>query len=204
MGGYGSGRQGGRPTVDASRKIDLAWLLRTGRAIEGQRIAGVLHWHREGVRCGSIRYEARMDEPGQERLELFFTCGTGAGREAIHQSIRLTFTEPHYGGKRWWMICPFSGLRSGKLYLPDSRTRFASRKAWGLGYQSQRIAAGERPREALFRMQGRLGCPLGVGNWPVRPKGMWQRTYDRHLDRYEELERRAAADLFGHNGREPA
>jgi len=32
MGGFGSGRYGGRPTANMSKKVDLAWMIRTGKA----------------------------------------------------------------------------------------------------------------------------------------------------------------------------
>ena len=31
MGGYGSGRRGGRPLAEEAKRIDLGWMLRTGR-----------------------------------------------------------------------------------------------------------------------------------------------------------------------------
>ena len=69
MGGYGSGRQGGRPTADASLRIDLAWLLRTGRLRENQHLVDALHWQCGGRESGSISYRAAMHEPGCERLD---------------------------------------------------------------------------------------------------------------------------------------
>ena len=195
MGGYGSGRYGGRPTVNASRRIDLAWMLRTGRAKEGAVIWGGLSWNRGGEPAGSISYKALMDEEREERLELSYTRGSGDDREEVRQTVRLCYTLPQYGGKRWWMICPYRGIRVGKLYLPPGGDRFASRQAWRLGYQCQRDAAHDRPRERLFRLQRKLGCELGVDHWPARPKGMWQRTYERHLERYWELEEAVDAEL---------
>ncbi|MAP68221.1 MAG: hypothetical protein CL952_01710, partial [Erythrobacteraceae bacterium] len=130
MGGYGSGRQGGRPTAGASLRIDLAWMLRTGRAREGSTISGALNWHCGDRPSGSIGYTAAMHEQGSERLELRFTRGSGDSAEQVRQSIQLCHTVPNYGGKRWWMICPFRHIRVGKLYLPQGGDRFASRVAW--------------------------------------------------------------------------
>ncbi|MDE2561916.1 MAG: hypothetical protein KGL48_06660 [Sphingomonadales bacterium] len=170
--------------ADASLRIDLARMLRLGQAKEGALIWGSLSWSRGGEPSGSISYRAVMDSPGDERLELSFTRGKGGDAEQVKQTVRLCFTRPHYGGKRWWMICPYRGIRAGTLYLPPGGDRFASRQAWRLGYRSQRTAHNDRAREKLFRLQRTLGCEQGMGNHPSRPKGMRQRTYERHLARY--------------------
>lgn len=195
MGGWGSGRRGGRPTADASLRIDLAWMLRTGHAKEGAVIWGSLSWTCRGQPSGSISYKALMDKPGEERLELSYTHGSGGERKPVQQTVRLCFTRPNYGGKRWWMLCPYRGLRVGKLYLPPNADRFASRQAWRLGYHIQRVARRDRVCERLFRLQSKLKSDQGVGSFPRRPKGMWRRTYERHLERYWELEEAADAEM---------
>jgi len=195
MGGWGSGRCAGRPTADSSLRIDLAWMLRTGHAKEGSWRSGTVHWNCGGKPSGSISYQAIMDRPGKERLELSYTRGHGDDREQVHQTVRLCHTVPHYGGKRWWLICPFRGIRVAKLYLPPGGDRFASRQAWRLAYRIQRVARHDRASERLFRFQRKLGGEMGLGAFPQRPKGMWQRTWERHLERYWELEEAADAEL---------
>lgn len=195
MGGYGSGRYGGRPTADASLRIDIARMFRMGQAKEGAWLSGNLSWTRGGQPSGSIGYQAIMHVPGEERLELSYTRGSGEDREQVRQTVRLCHTAPNYGGKRWWMICPFRHIRVGKLYLPPGGDRFASRQAWRLGYHIQRVARHDRASERLFRLQGKLGGDLGLGAFPRKPKGMWQRTYDRHMEQYWELEEAADAEL---------
>lgn len=164
-------------------------MIRTGRARPGGRIWGNLNWTRGEEPIGSISYEADMTDPDNAQLILKYTRGLGDNAEKVRQIIHLTYSQPHYGGRRWWMICPYGGTRCGKLYLPGNGDRFASRKAWRLGYQSQRMAERDRPFEALFRLQRRLGGEQGweAGLGP-RPKGMWHRTYERMWDEYERLE----------------
>ena len=196
MGGYGSGRYGGRPTVDASLKIDLAWMFRNGYARESEHRAGSMDWTRRGQPSGSIGYQAIMTEPGAERLELSYARGSGNDAEQVRQTVWLCYTVPNHGGKRWWMLCPFRDIRVGKLYLPPGGDRFASRQAYRLGYQCQREAARDRPLERLFRLQQKLGCERDVRAFPSRPKGMWHRTYERHLKRYWELEEAANREFL--------
>lgn len=195
MGGYGSGRYGGRPTADASRRIDFAWMIRQGMAAPGHRRFGTLSWNRGGQPAGQISYDADMRDTEDARLILSYTRGEGEGRESVRQVVRLVYTLPHYGGRRWWMVCPFRGDRVGKLYLPMSGDRFAGRKAWRLGYHIQRVAHRDRPFEALFNLQAKLGCPQGWDNGIRRPKGMWHRTFERHLARFEELDAQCSVEM---------
>ena len=196
MGGYGSGRQYGRPLVEHSLRIDLAWMLRKGLARDGCEQWGNLNWSCNGEPSGSIGYKALMHQPGEERLVLEYTRGQGDNAERVVQSVYLTFTRPKFGGKRWWMICPYSGERVGKLYLPPGGDRFASRKAWNLDYHSQRMSRKDAVFERLFRLQKKLGCERGWGNYPMRPKGMHHRTYERLLGDFEYLDDLCAVEMM--------
>jgi hypothetical protein len=162
-------------------------LLRTGRIVPGSHISSNLYWSRGGEPSGNIGYEAIMSEPGCERLILKYTRGSGDEKESVRQEVRLVWTQPHYGGKRWWMICPYKGTRCTKLFLPPNGDRFASRKAWRLAYTSQRAVWHDQPFERLGRLQRKLGCREGYDEWLFRPKGMWHRTFAHHFAKFERL-----------------
>lgn len=136
-----------------------------------------------------------MENSYTSELKLSFWRGSGEDRERVEQKIRLVFTEPNFGGRRWWMICPYKHIQVAKLYLPNGGDRFASRKAWRLAYQSQRVAHRDRAFEKLFRLQRKLGCEQGYDSFIRRPKGMWHRTFDRHLERFEELDAICGAEM---------
>jgi hypothetical protein len=197
MGGYGSGRSGGRPTADMSKRIDICWMVRTGRAVPGERRTGTLSWNCGGHPAGSISYDADMRDADNSELQLSYWRGDLPDRERVKQTVRLTYTQPNYGGRRWWMICPFRHIRVGKLYLPAVGDRFASRKAWRLAYQSQRLGHRDRPFEKLFRLQRKLGCEQGWDSFIHRPKGMWHRTFDRHMARHQELDDECSVEVAG-------
>ena len=198
MGGWGSGRTGGRPTAELSLRIDIAWMIRTRRAVPGSLRSGILSWsYGDGETIASISYKADMTDSFNSELVLSYTRGSSEDKESVEQIVRLVFTKPHYGGKRWWMVCPYRGMRVGKLYKPSGGDRFASRKAWRLGYQSQRVARRDRPFEKLFRLQKKLGAYRGWEAGLPRPKGMWHRTYDKHFDRYLELDEQCAIEMMG-------
>jgi hypothetical protein len=189
MGGFGSGRSSGRPLAEHSRRVDIGWMLRAGLAKDGALKSGTLRWHVGDEPAGSVSYTANLCDPDNASLELHYSRGDDGKRETVCQSIRLCHTRPTYGGRRWWMICPYRGHRVLKLYMPSGADRFASARAWRLAWRSQRIAAVDRPFEALFRLQRKLGSYQGwdAGLAP-KPKGMWRRTYERHWDDYMALD----------------
>ncbi len=189
MGGLGSGRTGGRPTAEQSLRIDLAWMIRTRRAVPGADVRGSLYWTCGGEPSGNICYQCDMEDIHNAKLILTYTQGTGDARESVRQEVRLVHTVPHYGGRRWWMICPYRGHRVGKLYSPHGGDRFASRKAWQIGYRSQRLAWHDKPFAKAERMQARLGCRQGYDEWIRRPKGMWHKTFARHRAEFDAVNR---------------
>lgn len=197
MGGYGSGRHGGRPTADTSLRIDAAWLVRTGHARPGATAGGTLTWSRNGEPYASVGYTADMSDPDAGELRLSYKRGSGADAEQVRQTIRFDWTEPHYGGRRWSFICPYSGRRSRKLYLPPGGDRFAGSAAWRLPYASQRVEHSQRPFDAMFRIQKKLGCDEGWDAGLFRPKGMHRRTFERHWERYEQLDAQCAVIMVG-------
>lgn len=183
MGGFGSGRQFGKPTVESSAVIDLAWMLRTGLANPGADVTGTITWAARFAQRIEMDCVALMANAGAERLVLFYRDGNSAS-----QTVHLRHTVPNFGGKRWWMVCPYSGAPVNKLYLPPGSDRFASRQIHRLAYRSERATGQARALDRLFALQSKLGCPQGAGLTPQRPKGMWWRTYARHLERYWQLD----------------
>lgn len=164
-------------------------MLRTGRASDGAITHGTLQWNRDGDPAGSISYTANLCDPEAATLELRYRRGEGDKAESVNQLVRLCHTRPTYGGRRWWMLCPYRGHRVLKLYLPPGGDRFASARAWRLAWKSQRIAPADRAFEAMFRLQAKLGGYQGFeAGLAGKPKGMWRRTYNRHWKRYMALD----------------
>lgn len=159
-------------------------MLKTKRIVPGAHCSSSLHWYRGGEPSGNINYEAIMTEPGSERLILKYTRGSGTDAETVRQEVRLVSTQPHYGGKRWWMVCPYKGTRCTKLFLPGNGDRFASRSAWKVHYSSQRGEWHDKPFARLQRLQRKLGCREGYDEWLYRPKGMWHRTFAKHYAKF--------------------
>src|SRR3954462_11623131 len=105
MGGFGSGNQGGRPTVEDSLALDLAKLLRDRLIKPGCYSWGPLIWKntRTGEQVASINYEAHLtDTSGRMRL-MYTSTRHGSGEKHVSDySISLEATPQPFGGQRWW------------------------------------------------------------------------------------------------------
>jgi hypothetical protein len=123
MGGYGSGRSGGRPTTENGLTLSLPKLMRDRLFRPGCAWGGSIVWTytSTGERVGSIGYEAHLDqESGRVRLKYTTTRWDGEKRESDYW-IQLETTPQPLGGRRWWFVCPRTGRRAAKLYLPNGR-----------------------------------------------------------------------------------
>jgi hypothetical protein len=162
MGGWNSGRRGGKPVKEVGTAIDLALMLCKGWRTDGKWGNGRLTWSDSTGWSASINYQYDMLDPNNASLTLTYRNRRG-GEDWIDrkQSVRLVYTVTPFGGRRWWVSCPVLKHRAGELYLPAGGDVFASRKAWGLAYRSQRSRSRNRAFNWLFALQRRLGCPEG-------------------------------------------
>lgn len=191
MGGYNSGRSGGRPTVEGSLTLDLSKLMRDRALRPGHSDAGTLSWHNvaTGERTSSIRYAAALGSQSGA-LRLVYTSTSNWSRESrnLDYSVELVTTPQPFGGVRWWFLCPRTGAHVTKLHLPPGAWTFASRSAYRLGYRSQRETPRDRALSRAFKLRRRLGATGAIGDYVPKPKWMRWRTYDREMLRIAEAE----------------
>jgi hypothetical protein len=66
-----------------------------------------------------LAYEAHLGKAsGRVRLKYTTTRLDGEQRESDYW-IQLETTPQPFGGRRWWFVCPRTGRRAAKLYLPN-------------------------------------------------------------------------------------
>lgn len=130
MGAYGSGRWHGQ---EKAVSVEDCFILDTSTFRDnwqlGQRhTSGRLIW---GQSHSSASYTlARGTREAALRLTYF--CDSRRNDD----TILLVPTRPHFGGRRWWFICPACGGRARKLFLPPSRPNFRCRRCHRLTYRS--------------------------------------------------------------------
>jgi hypothetical protein len=186
LGGFGSGRHGGTVTAEGTASyIIAASSLTRARLQMGLCATGTLHFGEE-----RLAVEVKVDtiDPSDPFIELTHqTRDDREGDRIVRDRIRLIWTVPTYGGRRWWFLCPRTGRKTTKLYLPNGGWHFWSRRAYGLGYACQREGRFDR----LQRRAAKLNRQLGGEGWrswdtpPIKPKWMRWRTYERKYERWE-------------------
>jgi hypothetical protein len=198
MGGYGSGRSGGRATTEDGLKLTLSKLLRDQSFQPGFASSGSLTWTNTmtGQRVGSIGYEAYLrQESGRVRLKYTTTQRSGERRESDYW-IELETTPQPFGGRRWRFVCPRTGRRAAKLYLPNGAFTFAARQVYPLAYQCQREQPHDRALRRAFKLRAQLGGDGGIGDYILKPKWMRWPTFDRAMGRIERAEKEDGARLL--------
>jgi hypothetical protein len=192
MGNYRSGRRDfvdAKTTVEDCRSLDIALWAREGLTGPGAIRSGVWQWSdsRTGAVASSIGYSIDMTDP-HVRLQYTFS---EAG-ERLDYRVDLVSTSPHYGGLRWWFVCPETvggracPRRVRKLYLPPGGRYFACRHCCQLSYTSQREDEMNRALSKAQTIRERLGGSASMlAPFPSKPKGMRWRTYYRLRARSE-------------------
>jgi hypothetical protein len=196
MGGPGSGRWDWHTkahTVEACLTLDANRLTRFGVFNTGAYQAGKLTWAGGKKGENGIGYEACTPDGADPWLRLRYTfAATGAGED---YRVRLTTTQPRFGGRRWWFVCPLiladrpCERRVGKLYLPPGGRYFGCRRCYRLTYTS--CQAHDKRVDALLRDPGlRRAAVHGPTN--VTLLGVGLRALDEERRQREKRERRQA------------
>ena len=197
MGGSGSGRWGGRRTTDCAFALNLDRLIRQGQFKPGYAVGGTIVWTRNGEPepVASICYEAHLHGDGHGHARLMYATTRDGERHDTDLRIRMTTTPQPFGSRRWWFICPSTGERVGRLYLPAGATTFASRKAHRLVYQSQRYSPADRRNERMFKLRRQLGNSGGLGDSITKPPRMRWTTFEKKAQAIRQAEAAIAGDL---------
>lgn len=174
MGGYSSGRKSVRKCTTDCLSFDVRQWQREGILVAGSSFNS--NWSRQGKSVGNIGAKVESNQ-----LTLSYTSQKNGGEvEKQNYPVRLQTTHCHYGGERYWFICPAEGCgrRVAILYLGDKI--FACRHCYQLAYKSQRETRHDRAFSRADKMRGKLGWEPGIANPNgYKPKGMHWKTFYR-------------------------
>jgi hypothetical protein len=99
-----------------------------------------------------------------------------------------------FGGIRWWLTCPSSGERVGRLYWLPAIGVYVSRNSANLCYAIQNEGRNDRLLRRVGKIRRRLRGDAASMDLP-RPKGMRRKTYKALLFQLQIAERDAAQAL---------
>ncbi len=191
MGGLGSGRWGGRPTVESCLTLNLSHLFKSGWLKDRACTAGTLQWSTAwiGDEIASVDFESCLgEEAGYMHLRWRSTDQRTGERRECESRVALTTRPQPFGGRRWWFICPRTGYLASRLHLPDGACNFACRAAYQLGYLWQRQTPRDRALSHAYALRQRLGNNGVIGEYFFKPKGMHWRTFERLAARIFKVE----------------
>jgi hypothetical protein len=191
MGGFGSGRQGGKRCTNDMLALDVRSIHRAGRLKPGTWCGW--QWTRNGEKTASIQIRVEFD-----RVVLDYRNRSGHHNggewETMNYAVRLDWTNCKFGGRRAWWLCPAVGCGRRVAVLFGGRV-FACRRCHDLAYRCQRETDDDRATRRANKLRDRLEWEPGIlnGNGD-KPKGMHWRTFERLR---EEHDVKVAASLAG-------
>ena len=162
MGGYGSTRwlwHDKKRTVEDCRILSIFDLKAKGILQPGTANKGYWHWRDSFLKksLGSMGYELNTFN-SSPCLRLFYTFTRWDGsKHHCDYHIHLQTTPCHFGGVRWWFVCPLTRngrsccRRVAKLYLPPNGSYFGCRHCYDLTYRSCQESSKEL--NALKKLQ---------------------------------------------------
>ena len=173
MGGFNSGKHGGKRTTADMRALDIRKLQREGLLTPG-RLFG-WNWTRGGETVASINLAVGL---GGVTLN-YRNRPTGGQWQDMSYPVQVTYTACHHGGRRAWWLCPAVGC-GRRVALLYGGAVFACRHCQRLAYPSQREAPYDRAFRRADKLRDRLGWVAGILNGEgSKPNGMHWLTYER-------------------------
>jgi len=193
---------GWRPHIEGALRLNLSILLQGGFIAPNSQRGGVLEWkNRDSEVLASLKYASNLSS-SDGRLVLGYQDGDRP-RETVCV-IPLSTTPLHFGGRRWWMHCPYTHRRATLLYKFGPIEFFCHRTAIKPlpTYASQRVSGVDRILDQRWRIRRRLADDFSsLFDHPLKPKRMRWRTFQRHADRDEALAEVEDRCMFAHLGR---
>lgn len=189
-GGYGSGRTSYKQKAENCRSLDVNRINRKGCLKHGRQ--GNWVWSRDGQEIARIGYKAE-----QGRFVLDYKIRQyGGDWVPVTQHIAITQADCHYGNQRAYFRGPgvlngrHCGRRVVKLFLGGNY--FLCRHCYNVTYASQSEERYDRMLRRANKLRIGLGGEAGTAHMIARkPKGMWQRTYERKWTEVEWCEGQA-------------
>jgi hypothetical protein len=142
---------------------------------------GSWNWTRNGERIGLISISG-----GKDQIVVAYRSKRGGDDwEDVNEPIAIRWSGCRFGGERPYFVCPVvnGGVCSRtvvKLYCAGRY--YLCRRCYRLTYASQAEDRCDRALRRANKHRRRLGGEPGMlSDVPERPKGMWQRSYQRHL-----------------------
>lgn len=133
------------------------------------------------LRLSISRYREQLKQGNAQSIEVSYTHRS----KPYKYSIQLSKTSCHYGGYRYWWLCPKCYQRTSTLYCAGL---YVCRHCIGANYGSQLQQPIDRVFNRLNTLRAKLGWQRGaIHGIGSRPKGMHHSTYNKLVNEYDKL-----------------
>lgn len=179
-----------KDTCDSVRAIDTKFLRKHKYLDPGYR-GGTIYW-RSTYSENSISISSAINDYWANITLNYIRTGPDGTKEDMKYTVQLESTSCHFGGKRWWLICPL--IRDGtpcrrrvaKLYSIGKW--FGCRRCGDYAYDSQ----SER-RSGFYGAMGRyLDLSTDLDKYPPPRIKYWHgrptKRYRKYMRKYEQLD----------------
>jgi hypothetical protein len=149
MGGLGSGRwfrSRERLTTEDLPRIDIRAMKRQG--VLHPNYSGIFSWTIDDPRAGLMSFEIHR---GWLRVNYFVDCDSQDIK--LSENIEFDSTPCHFGGERYWFLCPCCKKRITTLYR--LRNLYRCRHCHDLSFRSQ----SESQLDRLIRKYQKTQAP---------------------------------------------
>lgn len=194
MGGFGSGRHGGKSVTTDMWALDIRRIARSGRLKPGRYFNW--QWSRNGEPVANINIRTDID-----RMTLDYRVRDRGGEwQSMIYPVRLSWTPCTYGGQRAWWHCPAVGCGRRVAVLYRGKV-YACRHCHKLAYRTQREQPRDRAGSRADKLRDRLGWEAGILNGNgEKPKRMHWRTFERLEAEHDTLVNQTLAGVMAKFG----
>ena len=121
-----------KTTIEECQSMNIHFLKEYGYLKLGEYKFGTMRWLRNGEERGSISISVDAENSFLRVFYISTDRQTGEKKEKDY-NIFLTKTSCHYGGFRYWFICPVCNKKMGTLHL-KGKSDFTCRHCLNLSY----------------------------------------------------------------------
>ena len=191
-----------KDTVEDCRSVSISFLKKHDYFC-GFKSGSIVWRNNYGEETSSISVTVSTlnDEKYIQFYYIITKRNTGEKIECDYK-VQLVTTSCHFGGVRYWFICPLSknglncGRRIGVLYQPPGKNYYGCRHCYNLSYES--------------RNEMRIGRPGGIGYsivlerkreelYPKIKRWTWRGRPTRKARKYKQLEQSPKEILAAYN-----
>lgn len=147
----GRGVRNRKARVDEARSLDILKLQRRGVFARNYGCSYISSWSRGGDTTDNISFSVELNEENPSALRFVYSINDNETetKRDYRYLIPVTATRCHFGGRRWWFVCPLKSEsclgRCRIIYLPPDAEYFGCRECHQLTYESR-----QRHREMFY------------------------------------------------------